>query len=73
MDSADPALLTPHPPNLRIPRILQILWILHVQLHDEEIVPIPTSTTSSSSCDLESRGKEAKSKAQHNMLWCGEN
>ena len=76
MDSADPGLLTPPPPppplNLRIPRILRILWILRVQVHDEEIVPIPTSaTSSSSSCDLESKGKEAESKAQHNMQWCG--
>ena len=70
MDSADPGLLTPSPPhlNLRIPWILRILGNLQVQVHGEEIVPIPTSATSSSSCDLESKGEEAKSKAQHNML-----
>ena len=71
MDSADLGLLIP--PNLWIPRILRILWMLQVQVHGEEIVPIPTSATSSSSCDLRSKGKEVESKAQHNMLWCGEN
>ena len=73
MDSADLGLPTPPPPrptNLRIPWILRIL---RVQVHDEEIVPMLASTTSSSVCDLESKGKEAKSKVQHNMLWCGEN
>ena len=69
------SLLTPPPPscppNLRIPRILRTLWNLQVQVHGEEIVPIPTSATSSSSCDLESKGKEAESKAQHAVV-CGE-
>ena len=38
-----------------------------MQVHGEEIVRLPTLATSSSSCDLESKGKEAESKAQHNM------
>ena len=52
------------PPNLRIPRILRILWVVH----DEEIVP--TSTISSSSCDLESKGKrQIQGATQYAMVW----